>query len=164
MRGFQKLSRATLTFSEAGVERRLTIFADYHQVYVQDDDISYGDLSDAMTEEAMDRGLVVSPHALAVLTARNMDVPVTLRFSETRPGLAAGAFDKLNECALQIDTGRLVVMGCTDYFPDAERVPCAPGRYGVIVGHKDLDKLSEDGLEGEDSYHLYLWPEPAGDS
>ena len=56
------------------------------------------------------------------------------------------------------DTGRIVVAGCTDYFPDARRLSVDPGTYDVLVGYKNLESVSEDGLEGNDSYHIFLAP------
>ena len=38
----------------------LTLFADYHQFYIQDDDDRFGDLSEAWTEEATNKLLAVS--------------------------------------------------------------------------------------------------------
>jgi hypothetical protein len=58
---------------------------------------------------------------------------------------------------IQIDTGRLVIAGCTDYFPDAARIEVEPGTYNALIGYKGLGTLSEDGLDGDDSYHIFLW-------
>ncbi len=134
------------------------IFADYHQFYIRDDDPSYGDLSDAWTPESTDRLLALAPHTIGVGTARNMTVPVSMSILAQRPTLDAATFDRINEAAIEIATGRIVLAGCTDYVPDAPRIPCAPGRYGVLIGYRNLTRLSEDGLDGDDSYHLYLWP------
>ena len=54
------------------------IFADYHQFYLQDDDQTFGDLSEAWTEEATERLLAVAPHVIGVGTVRNTTVPVSL--------------------------------------------------------------------------------------
>jgi hypothetical protein len=82
---------------------------------------------------------------------------VTVRICEARPDIADADFERINECAIQIDTGRLVIAGCTDYFPDAARIDLAPGTYNALIGYKGLDTLSEDGLDGDDSYHIFLW-------
>ena len=49
--------------------------------------------------------------------------------------------------------------GCTDYFPDAARLAVKPGTYNALIGYKGLDTLSEDGLDGGDSDHIFLWPQ-----
>ena len=54
-------------------------------------------------------------------------------------------------------SGRLVVAGCTDYFPDAERLSLDSGCYEARVLSANLDKLSDDGLVGDDHYRVELW-------
>ena len=132
------------------------VFADYFQFYVQDDDEQYGDLSDSWTDEAVDNLLAISDHVIGIGTVRNMDVPVHINICKEVPILNPKDWDRINHCHLDCDSGRLVVAGCTDYFPDAERVSVTTGRYNVIIGYKNLTKLSSDKLHGEDTYHLYF--------
>lgn len=138
--------------------KTLTLFADYHQFYIQDDDIEYGDLSDAWTAEATDRLLAVAERVIGVGTVRDADVPVHISIADQLPALVPAEWDRINRATFYCETGRLVLAGCTDYFPDAERIPVAPGTYDVLVGYKNLGTVSEDGLEGDDSYHLFLAP------
>jgi hypothetical protein len=139
------------------MEHRFEIFADYFQFYLQDDDIGVGDFSTAWTKEAVAKMLALGPHVIGVGTARNMTVPVVVRTCEARPDIGGGGFERVNECTIQIDSGRLVIAGCTDYFPDAARIELGPGTYNALIGYKGLDTLSEDVLEGDDSYHIFLW-------
>src|SRR5215470_17081137 len=97
------------------------IFADYHQFYLQDDDESFCDLSQAWTEEATDRLLAVAPHVIGVGTVRNMTVPVSVTVHESRPKIIEEEWDHITAASLRIDTGRIVVAGCTDYYPEAAR-------------------------------------------
>src|SRR3954452_15995968 len=97
------------------------IFADYHQFYLQDDDQSFGDLSQAWTQEATDRLLAVAPHVIGVGTVRNMTVPVSIAVYEAQPQIDDAEWDHVTTASLQIDSGRIVVAGCTDYYPDAAR-------------------------------------------
>lgn len=136
-----------------------TLFADYHQFYLQDESAE-GDLSMAWTEEAERRRLAVAPGAVGIGTARAMDVPVTLEIHTQAPPPAPAAFELVVECALQVDSGRIVVAGCTDYFPDAARVAVAPGSYRVRACHAGLDTVSADELDGDDRYLVQLWPAP----
>lgn len=101
--------------------------------------------------------LALAPHVVGVGTWRNSKVSVSINISEKRPDVSGIAFDVINECTIQIDTGRLVLAGCTDYFPDAERFQLVPGPYNVLIGYKGLRTISKNGLDGDDSYHLYLW-------
>jgi len=101
--------------------------------------------------------LALGPHVIGVGTARNMTVPVTVRICGARPDVSAEGFDRVNECAIEVETGRLVIAGCTDYFPDAARIEVVPGAYHVLIGYKGLDTLSKNGLDGDDSYRIFLW-------
>lgn len=111
------------------MEHRFETFADSFQLYLQDDDIRFGDLSEAWTDEAVEKMLALGPHVIGVGTARDMTMPVTVSICEARPNIGDAGFERINECAIQIDTGRLVIAGCTDHFPDAARIAVAPGTY-----------------------------------
>src|SRR6266850_720808 len=134
------------------------IFADYHQFYLQDDDQSFGDLSQAWTEEATDRLLAVAPHVIGIGTVRNVNVPVSVAVHDLRPKIVEEEWDHITAASLKINTGRIVVAGCTDYYPDAARIEVKPGVYEAIVCYRNLAPLSPDGLDGEDSYHVHLFP------
>ena len=139
------------------MEHRFEIFADYLQSYLQDDDINATDHMQDWSDEAVERLLITGSHAIGVGTVRKMIVPVSLRICEARPDIADAGFERINECAIQIETGRLVISGCSEYFPDAARIDLAPGTYNTMIGYKGLDTLSDDRLEGDDSYHIFLW-------
>ena len=134
------------------------IFADYHQFYLQDDDQSFGDLAQAWTDAATDRLLAVAPHVIGVGTVRNTTVPVSVAVHESQPKIEPDEWDHITTASLQIDTGRIVVAGCTDYYPDAARIEVRPGVYEAIICYAKLASLSPDGFEGEDSYHVHLFP------
>lgn len=136
----------------------LNLFADYFQFYIQDDDIDVGDLSNAWTEDAVTNLLAETERAIGIGTVRNMDVPVYIQIDNELPNLNSDEWDKINETELKCETGRLVVAGCTDYYPDAQRIDLSPGNYKVVIGYKGLDTLSEDGLDGRDCYYLYISP------
>jgi hypothetical protein len=137
----------------------LELFVDYFQFYIQDDNPDVGDLSDAWTEEAVENLLAVSNGVVGIGTARNMDVLVEVFVQDTRPNLNESDFDKINTAVIECLTGKLVVAGCTDYFPDAKRIAVTPGTYNVTIGYKNLKDLSDDGLDGNDSYHIWLHAE-----
>jgi len=134
------------------------IFADYHQFYLQDDDQSFGDLSEAWTQEATDRLLAVAPHVIGVGTVRNMTVPVSVIVHNSRPEIDAEKWDHIVTASFRVDSGRIVVAGCTDYYPEAARIEVRPGVYEAIICYANLASLSPDGLEGDDSYHIHLFP------
>jgi hypothetical protein len=138
---------------------RFTLFADYHQFYIQDEDSS-GDLSASWTPEATARLLALAPGVVGVGTARNVEVPVEIILEQSEPPLDEARWDHVIECDLAVPTGRLVVAGCMDYFPDAVRLPVRPGDHRVRVCMSGLGSISEDGPDGTDEYHLFLWPAP----
>ena|ERR1700675_4995163 len=133
------------------------VFADYFQFYLQDESAK-GDLSDSWTQEAVDRLLAVTPGAIGVGTVRNMNVPVIVEVDNEEPASDdINAWDQVNECSVEIQSGRIVVSGCTDYFPDAARVDVKPGWHRARIYYGDLDSLSENGREGRDHYKVVLW-------
>jgi hypothetical protein len=93
-------------------------------------------------------------------TVRNMEVPVTLEVLSSEPPVDLQSWEHIVECSLVASSSSLVIAGCTDYFPEAARIPIEPGTYRVRACFAGLDSLSEDALEGDDRYHLQLWPAP----
>ncbi|GAB1406139.1 hypothetical protein MASR1M8_00580 [Thermomonas brevis] len=130
--------------------RDLELFADYNQFYVQDEPAS-GDLSEAWTDEAVERLLALAPGTVGVGTASNGNVPVAVEVLEAAPAESLEPYDQVNECSLEIARGPLVVAGCTDYFPEAARIPVAPGMYRVRVSYC---------FSGEERYLVQLWQAP----
>ncbi|WP_174721489.1 hypothetical protein [Capsulimonas corticalis] len=140
-------------------EHHYNIFADYHQFYLQDEKAD-GDLSDCWTHEATEQMLALAPGTIGVGTVRNMTVPVTVRVLDAAPADDYDQWDQVNECSLDIPSGSLVIAGCTDYFPDAARIPVVPGSYRARLFYGGLETLNDDGLEGGDHYEIALWPAP----
>jgi hypothetical protein len=140
-------------------EIKLELFADYFQFYIQDEKVE-GDLSDSWTTEAVELLLATTDGTIGVGTVRNMDVPVTIKTFEIEPPLLTdneNTIGQINECDIEVRSGKIVIAGCTDYFPDAKRIELKNGIYRARIYYGNLDKLSEDGLEGEDFYEIHLW-------
>ena len=130
--------------------RDLEIFADYYQFYLQDE-AAGGDLSDAWTDESVERLLALAHGVVGVGTAGNGSVSVAIEILETEPTTAFESYDQLNECSIEIANGPLVVAGCNDYFPEAARIPIALGVYRVRISYC---------LSGEERYLVQLWQAP----
>lgn len=103
---------------------QLELLADYFQFYLQDEDAS-GDLSQSWSPAAVARMLAMAEGVVGVGTARNMLVPVTVEVLETAPPALLECFDHVVEGSLEVNSGTLVIVGCTDYLPDAARLPIA---------------------------------------
>lgn len=140
-------------------EYHFEIVADYHQFYLQDEQAD-GDLSDSWTQEAVNRLLAVAPGTIGVGTVRDMAVPVMVLVTEQIPVADLAEWDQVNECSLYVPSGRIVIAGCTDYFPQAAQISVVPGWYRVKIFYGNLNQLSDEGLEGGDHYYkIVLWPE-----
>ena len=133
-----------------------TLMADYFQFYLQDERAD-GNLSDSWTDEAVQRLLAVAPGVIGIGTVRNMEVPVVVEMMDAEPAADAEAWDHVVECGLDVPSGRVVIAGCTDYFPDAARIDVQPGVYRARISYGSLNTLSDDGLHGDDRYRVQLW-------
>jgi hypothetical protein len=105
-------------------EYKLTIFADYYQFYIQDE-VADGNLSDSWNKEAEERLLAITEGTIGIGTFSNEDVLVDLIvFDEYNNEYLKDEeyWDKINECTINIKSNKLVIAGCTDYFPEAERI------------------------------------------
>lgn len=136
------------------------LFADYHQFYLEDENITQDD-NEIWTAEACEKLLAIAPGRIAIGTARNMTVPVTVEIWDREPDEGRSDWDKINDCGIDIDSGKLVILGCTDYYPDAARIELPPGRYHARIYYGGLETLSNDGLDGDDHYKIVLWIEPS---
>jgi hypothetical protein len=135
----------------------LSLFADYFQFYIQDEAVT-GDLSEGWDADATARLLAIAPGTMGIGTVRSMDVPVVIEIHDDRPFEDSGEWDHVVEASVELMSGRVVIAGCTDYFPDATRIDVPPGCYLARVSYGGLNSLSEDGLRGDDHYRIQLWP------
>lgn len=136
-----------------------TIFADYYQILLQDLNAT-DDLSRLWTPQAVKNLLAVGNDAIGIGTVRNLDVPVTLEVSDGVPAINDQEyFDQIVECSLYVPSGKVVVMGVTDFLPNAPTIEVAPGYYRVRILYANLGSVTEDGLDGEDSYRIEMWPD-----
>ncbi len=140
-------------------ERHYELFADYFQFYLVDERAEC-DWADSWTKEAVENGLALAEGAVVVGTARNMTVPVTIKICDAAPDDDFGDWDRVNECSINVPSGRLVVAGCTDYWPDAERIALTPGCYRARIYYGGLDTISANCLDGDDHYQIVLWLAP----
>jgi hypothetical protein len=69
-------------------------------------------------------------------------------------------WDQVNECTLEIPSGRLVIAGIGDDLPDFKRIEVLPGSYRVRV-YYNLDSLTDD-LDRNDNYKIVLWKAAPG--
>ena len=80
-----------------------------------------------MGDEAAARLLAVRPGVVGIGTVRNVDVPVSIELLGAEPMTSLAQWDHVVDCIVLVQSGRIVVAGCTDYFPDAARIDAVPG-------------------------------------
>jgi hypothetical protein len=145
----------------------LTLFADYHQIHAFDEG-SQTDLGDAWTDRAVADQLAVGPDAVAFGTTVNVDIAVTVVVLDEPPADDSGEFDHVVEASLRCSSGRLVVMGCTDYEPDARRFPVTAGSLRLRASRSNLERAYLSDIDsGNDPQtmerlRLQVWPAAAG--
>lgn len=87
----------------------------------------------------MERQLAVDIDALAVGTLVNVNVTVTLEMLDGAPDVESASYDHVVEASTYVPSGRLVIMGCTDYEPDAHRMAVPSGWIRIRVAKSNLD-------------------------
>ena len=112
------------------------IFADYRQFYLQDENADF-DSSENWTEQSTKDLLLVTPGTITVGTVRPMDVPVTIEIHDSEPTDDFALWEHINECSMNISSGKIVVAGCTEYFPDAARISVEAGNYRAKILYGD---------------------------
>jgi hypothetical protein len=131
------------------------LFPDYYQFYLQDEQTSDG-LADSWTEQACEDLFAIALGTIGISTARNTDdVPVTVEIHTSVPAENLAEWDHVVAASIDIPSGKIVIAGCTDYFPDAARISVTPGIYQLRVFYAGLDSVSADGV---DRYKVALWP------
>jgi hypothetical protein len=143
----------------------LELFADYHQIHLFDDG-STTDLGDAWTEAAVLDQLAVATDAMAVGTTVNVNVAVTVSVLAAAPPDDSVEFDHVVEGSLYVPSGRLVVMGCTDFAPEAARFEVPAGPLRVRAARGNLAEAERLGIDSDDDrstmerLRLQVWSAP----
>ncbi|NEB10955.1 hypothetical protein G3I32_19260 [Streptomyces coelicoflavus] len=143
----------------------LTLFADYFQIHVCDAE-GDGDLSEAWTEQTVADHLAVAEDALGIGTVVNVNVSVTVAVLPQEPSDDSSAFDHVVEAGLHVPSGRLMVMGCTDYGPDAAAFEVPPGWNRVRVSQSNLFRAAQADVDSDQSpetterIRLQVWAAP----
>ncbi|MFC8124852.1 hypothetical protein [Streptomyces sp. NPDC057302] len=141
----------------------LELLADYHQIHVMDEQ-SEGDPGGVWTEQTLLDGLGVTDGALAIRTAVNVTVAVSVHVLPQQPDDEGKDFDHVVEASLHLASGRLVVMGCTDYFPDAARFDMPADWIRVRASRRNLAAAVEADIDSYESpetaeqLRLQAWP------
>ena len=133
----------------------LEVFADYHQFYLWDGGVS-PQAPETWSDNDVANRAKVAEHVFVVCPLRNMVVPVRVSLQNAEPAVDLRRYDHVVQASLALPTGQLQVHECTGGEALAWKVE--PGTYRVLALFSGLGTLSADGLEGQDKYHLVLWP------
>lgn len=133
------------------------VFADYFQFIVQDED-SDDDFATIWTEEALSAQTAFGKKAVCPGTLRNVDVPVEIVVTDGDPLVSLDEVDHAVEGSIEISSGRVVVMGCTGYFPEAPRFSVQPGTYRALAVMTGIESIKNEWEPADDRYTVHLWP------
>jgi hypothetical protein len=139
----------------ASRQAEINVFADYHQFYVWDGGMNLQAPEDWTDQDVMNRAKVAE-HVFVVCPLRNMTVPVRVSLFSAKPELEFARYDHAVQASLAVPTGQLQVHECTGGEVLAWKVK--PGTYRALALFSGLGSISSDGLEGQDTYHVALWP------
>ncbi len=136
------------------------IFADYHQFYLIDAE-EYPDAPTDYTDEDIQRRIKAEKNVVVIQPERNMTVPVDLEILDSAPPENFENWDHVAEASLDLPSGKLQIEECTGNVKDI--LVLSSGSYKIRVFYRGLDKLSFDGLEGDDYYKIVMWQAPFED-
>jgi hypothetical protein len=94
--------------------------------------------------------LAVARDAVAVGTVVNVFVQVAVEISDQPPMNDGSNFDHVVEGSVEVRSGRLVVMGCTDYEPDAVRFAVPAGWLRIRVAKSNLEVAARLGVGSDE--------------
>ncbi len=85
-------------------------------------------------------------------------MPVEIVVTESEPEIGLDEVDHAVEGSLALPSGQVVVMGCTQYFPDAPRLQVQPGTYRALAVMIGVGSIKNEWEPADDKYVVYLWP------
>ncbi|MDJ1502806.1 hypothetical protein [Xanthocytophaga agilis] len=138
------------------MEYNLTIFADYFQIEIEDSN-SIASHMPKFDKEEMTSLLSVGKGVLNVFTVRNMNVPLKIAVLAIKPDIDIKEYDQVVEASITISSGILSIYNAMEYPDNLLEFRIPAGIYQALIGYQGLDTISEDGLEGNDAYTVFLW-------
>lgn len=137
---------------------RFIVFADFFQ-FVLIDELSDEDLSGVNWNDTAMRNMLLPGEGMVCFgTLRNVDVPIEIQIVESPPDVDWEKFDHAAEASINCLSGRVAVMGCADYLPDAVKLEITPGSYRLLYMISGSDSINNEWEPADDLYSIYLWP------
>lgn len=139
-------------------ESTYNVFADYFQILLRDANADWEDLAEKWTATSVSEMFVQGDGWVAIGTARNMFVPVTVATADEEPALDLAPWDRIVDSGIALPSGQLIVSGVTDNGRSGGEIKLPAGAYRLRALYLGLNTLSSDGLNGNDRYVIQLWP------
>ena len=136
---------------------RLVIVAEYHQFYVWDPVTSGRNAPEDWSEQDIANRAKLASGVVVVCPVRDTEVPVEVGIWDEEPQVVFALWQHVVEAPL-ITTGLIEIDECCG-APKAS-FSVDPGDYTVRALYRGLDKLSEDGFEGDDFYEIQIRKSP----
>ncbi len=141
-------------------KHQLEIFADYFQIWLEDKETLRGrKFEPKFIDQHLSDRVWVCPQMIVMFTARNATVPVVLEIGNTTPDdQDLTNWDHVVEASIEVVSSALTIAGLNDTI-ELIHHGYLNTTYRVRMYHANLDKLSEDGLDGDDHYQIVIWPD-----
>ena len=134
-----------------------TIFADYFQVYLVDEKMTWYHPEMWSETAYLEERVAAASGVIGISTVRDLDVPVEVEVAESEPRDPVDGWDQVVDCGISVQSGNLK-LGGPGLDDDVPFISIAPGTYRARIFFGGLNTLSADGLEGDDRYRIVLWP------
>ena len=147
-----------------------SVVASYHQFYLRDREAPHDEGSASFwTRDAFAARLALGRGLIGVGTESAGEVQVAVQIRTTEPSADdLDSWDHVVEGPLRVSSGRMIVHGVddvgmedTDPNVSARQFSLPPGSYRVRVHGAGFSTVVDE--EGDDSYHLLIWPAPAAE-
>ncbi len=138
--------------------KEFMLFADTFQFWIQD-----GETDDVLPvhwePEDEDNMALVANRVIAVRTARELDVPISLEVMDAPPrdDEPLEDWDHVVQCTLDVESGKLLITATSEDLYSAQNVLVTPGLYGLRIYFGALDQIDSEGFEGDDYYKVKVW-------
>jgi len=139
-------------------KKHYEIFADYHQFYLMDAE-EEPFAPENWTDEDVQRRIKAEKYIVVIQPERNMTVPVELLILDSELQDDFQDWNHVAEASLDLPSGKLQIIECPT-GDVIDEIVLSPSTYRVRAFYGDLDKLSFDGLEGDDHYKIVMWQAP----
>ena len=143
--------------SEVLYKNHYEIFADYHQFYLMDAK-EFTEFPTDYMDEDVERRIKAEQHIVVIQPERNMNVPVEMEILASALNNNFDEWQNIAEASLELPSGKLQIEECCGETKDI--INLDSGFYRIRAYYGDLDKLSFDGLEGDDHYKIVIWQAP----